>query len=144
MWCPMAYEPFSKSYKQSLIEILSFPTKKSMTRCLKQLHIECNHRILFQILCENGCNHILMVHLTNRWWYGNRKDNVVFSLQIFIHMESMIDDKVTWMSNISFENVIMIKSLQIWLKTDYANDVSFHTKQCNHKIILQWFKNDYL
>ncbi len=52
-------------------------------------------------------------------------------------MESMIGDKVTWMSNISFENVTRIKSFQIWLKNDYANDMSLHTRQCNHKIILQ-------
>ncbi len=52
-------------------------------------------------------------------------------------MASMNDDKQTWMSNISFENVTRIKSFQIWLKNDYANDVSFHTRQCNHKIILQ-------
>jgi archaellum biogenesis ATPase FlaH len=35
----------------------------------------------------------------------------------------MIDDKVMWMSKISFENVIMIKSFQIWLKNNYENDM---------------------
>jgi hypothetical protein len=36
-----------------------------------------------------------------------------FSLQVFIHMASTIDDKVMLMYNISFENVTRIKSLQI-------------------------------
>ncbi len=52
-------------------------------------------------------------------------------------MASMNGNKVMWITNISFENVIRIKSFQIWLKNEYANDVSFRTKQCNHKIILQ-------
>ncbi len=57
-------------------------------------------------------------------------------------MASMIDDKVTCMSKISLENVIKIKSFQIWLKNDFTNDVSLY-KQDGYKIILQWFKNDY-
>jgi hypothetical protein len=53
----------------------------------------------------------------------------------------MIDDKVMWMSKISFENVIMIKSFQIWLKNNYENDMEkmmCYYKQCGHTIILQW------
>ncbi len=38
-------------------------------------------------------------------------------------MTSMIDDKVIWMFKISFENMTKIKSFQIWLKNDYANDM---------------------
>jgi hypothetical protein len=41
------------------------------------------------------------------------KDDVIFSLQIFIHMTSMIDDKMAWMSKISYKNVTKIKSFQI-------------------------------
>ncbi len=58
-------------------------------------------------------------------------------------MASMVDDKVTWMSKISFENVIKIMSFQIWLKNDYANGVHKMMWHYGHKIILQWFKNDY-
>jgi hypothetical protein len=54
----------------------------------------------------------------------------------------MIDNKMMWMFKISFENVAMIKSFQMWLKNNYENDVSLQ-KQCGHIIILQWFKNDY-
>jgi len=54
-----------------------------------------------------------MVQLTNRPCHDNRKNDVVFSLQVFIHMASTIDDKMTWMSKISYENVIKIKSFHI-------------------------------
>jgi len=51
---------------QSLEEILSFTTKKSMIKCYKQLIIDFNNRTLFQILCAKNCSHILMVHLTSK------------------------------------------------------------------------------
>jgi len=41
------------------------------------------------------------------------KVDVIFSLQVFIHMASTIDDKMMWMSKISYENVAKIKSFQI-------------------------------
>jgi hypothetical protein len=41
------------------------------------------------------------------------KDGMIFPLQVFIHMVSMIDEKMMWMSKISFENMIRIKSFQI-------------------------------
>jgi hypothetical protein len=85
--------------------------------------IDCSHGILLQILCEKNCSHILVVHLTSKWWHGNRNDDIIFSLQVFIHMASMIDDKLMWMSKISFENVTRIKSFQIWLKNNYANNM---------------------
>ncbi len=96
-----------------LKEILYFATDKSMTKCFKWLIIEYNNRILLQILCVKGCSHILMVHLISTRWCGNRKNDVVFSSQIFIHMAFTIDGKMTWMSKISYENVIHIKSFQI-------------------------------
>jgi hypothetical protein len=43
---------------QSLKEILSFATKKSMIKCFKQLIIDFNNRILLQILHVKSCNHI--------------------------------------------------------------------------------------
>jgi hypothetical protein len=64
------------------------------------------------------------MHLTSKWWHVKRKDDIIFWLQIFIHMASMIDNKVIWMSKISFENMTRIKSFQIWIKNDYANDVN--------------------
>jgi hypothetical protein len=35
---------------------------------------------------------------------------MLFSLQVFTHMASMINDKMTWMFKISYENVTKIKS----------------------------------
>jgi hypothetical protein len=54
-----------------------------------------------------------MVHLINKQWCDTKKVDVIFSLQVFIHMTSTIDDKMTWISKISYENVIRIKSFQI-------------------------------
>jgi len=41
------------------------------------------------------------------------KDDIIFSLQVFIDTASMIDEKVMWMFKISFENMITIKSNKI-------------------------------
>jgi len=97
----------------TLEEILSFATKISMTKYPKQLRNDCNNRILLQILCVKSYSHILVVHLTSRWWRGNMMADVVFSLQVFIHMAFMIDDKMICMSKKSCENVTRIKSFQI-------------------------------
>jgi hypothetical protein len=96
-----------------LAEILSFVTKKSMIKCPKWLVVNYSNRILLQILHVKSCSHISMVHLTSKQWCGDMKDDVIFSLQVFIHMASTIDDKMTWTSKISYENVIRIKSFQI-------------------------------
>ncbi len=66
-------------------KIMSFATNRS---------IIYNYPILFQFLCEKNYSHILMVHLINKWWHANKKNDIIFSLQFFIHMASMIDDKV--------------------------------------------------
>jgi len=50
--------------------------------------------------------------LINRRGHDTRRDDVVFSLQVFIHMAYMIDDKMMWMSKISYENVTKIKSFK--------------------------------
>jgi hypothetical protein len=84
-----------------------------MNECPKQLVIDYNNKILFQILCVKSCSHILLMHLTSKRRHGNMKDDIIFSLQVFIHMTSTIDDKMMWMSKISYENVIRIKSFQI-------------------------------
>jgi hypothetical protein len=104
------------------------------TFCLMQLRnqwlnvsnnyiIDCTYKILLKILCVKNYNHILVVHLISKWWHGKRNDGIIFSLQVFIHMASMIDDKLMWMSKISFENVTKIQSFQIWLKNNYANNM---------------------
>jgi hypothetical protein len=54
-----------------------------------------------------------MVHFTSKQWRGNKKVDDIFSLEVFIHMASMIDDKMTWMFKISYENVTKIKSFKI-------------------------------
>jgi hypothetical protein len=56
----------SQLFDNILEEILSFATKKSMTKCPKRLLIDCNNKILLQILRVKSCNHILMVHLINK------------------------------------------------------------------------------
>jgi hypothetical protein len=102
--------------------------------------IDYNHRILFQILCGESCYHILVMHLTSRWC-GTRKDDIVFSLHVFIHMAFTIDDKVMWMFTISFENVIRIKSFQIWLNNDYANHVDKIMCHYIDNVIIKLFYN---
>jgi hypothetical protein len=91
----------------TLKENLSIVIKKSITKCPKWLIIDYGNKILLQILRVKSCNHILVVHLTNRWWHGNMKDDVI------IHMASTIYNKMTWMSKILYENVTRIKSFQI-------------------------------
>jgi len=59
-----------------------------------------------------------------------------------MHMASMIDDKVTWMSKISFENVTSIKSFQIWVKNNYANDMEKMMCHYIDNVVIQLFYND--
>ncbi len=98
---------FSNLINVTLEEILSFVTKKLTSKCSKWLVIDYSNRILFQILCVKDCNHILVVHLISRQWRGNMKDDVKFSLQVFIHMASMINDIMMWMSKYH---------MKMWLK----------------------------
>jgi hypothetical protein len=118
-----------------------FAIKTSMIKyILNDYIIHYSHKILLQILCEKSCNHILLVHLTGRLWCGNRRDDINISSQIFIHSTSMINDKMTWMSKISFENVT-IKSFKIWLKNNYANDVDEMMCHYIDNLIKQLFYN---
>jgi len=41
------------------------------------------------------------------------KNDIIFLLQVFIHMTFVIDDKVMWMSKMLFEIVTKIKSFKI-------------------------------
>jgi len=96
--------------------------------------VDHNHRILLQILCKKNCGHILLMHFSSRW-HVNKKNDIIISLQVFIHMASMIDDKVTCMSKITFDNVTKIMSFHIWLQNDYANDMDKMNTKYIHKII---------
>jgi len=80
-----------------------------------------------------------MVHLTSRWWHNNKNDDIIFSLQIFIHMTSLIDDKMMWMFKISFENVIKIKIISNITKNNYANDVDKMICHYIDNVVIQLF-----
>jgi hypothetical protein len=54
----------------------------------------------------------------------------------------MIDEKMTWMSKISFENVAMIKSFQTWLKNNDGNDVDKMMCHYKNNVVTQLFYND--
>jgi hypothetical protein len=67
-----------------------------------------NHKLLFWVLCVKS--HILVGHVTSRWWGGNKMRDVNFHHFYFICMTSMIDDKVMWTSNY---HTIIKKWLQV-------------------------------
>jgi hypothetical protein len=46
------------------------------------------------------------------------------------------------MFKISFENVTKIKSFQIWLKTNYENDVEKMMCHYKNNVVIQLFSND--
>jgi len=54
----------------------------------------------------------------------------------------MIDDKMTWMSRILFENATKINSFQIWLKNNYEIDVDKMMCHYKNNVIIQLFYND--
>jgi hypothetical protein len=58
-------------------------------------------------------------------------------------MAYTISDKMRWMFKISYENVTRIKTFQIQLKNDYANDVDKMICHCIHNVIIKWFYNDF-
>ncbi len=72
--------------------------------------------IIFESLWNNFMNTLFL------WWHIIL--SMSFSLQVIIHITLMLDDKMTWMSKISIENVTGIKSFQIWLKNNYENMMS--------------------
>jgi len=55
----------------------------------------------------------------------------------------MINDKMTWISKISFENATRIKSFEIWLNNNY--EIIYVDKMMCHyidNVIIQLFYND--
>jgi len=56
------------------------------------------HKLLLWIMCVKNHSHILMGHVTSRWWGGNKMGDVSYHFY-FIYIASMIGDKVEWMSN---------------------------------------------
>ncbi len=115
----------SNSRKFHNMSLIIF-TKRNLVLCnkknpwlniLNDYIIDYSHKILLQILCVKSYSHILMLHLTSKWW--------CFFIAIFIHMAFMINEKMMWMSKISFENVTRIKIIsnitkewlcRIWIK----------------------------
>jgi hypothetical protein len=57
-------------------------------------------------------------------------------------MTYVIDDKMTWMFKILFENVIRIKSFQILIKIDYVNDTN--KRMCHYidNVVIKILYND--
>jgi hypothetical protein len=70
------------------------------------------------------------------------KMSMSFSLQVFIHIACLIDDKMMWMSKISYENVIRIKSIKIKSNNDYTNDMDKMMCHYIHNVIIKLFLND--
>ncbi len=86
---------------------MSFATKKSMTRCLKCV---IYNKMQSEDITSNPMWKKLQSYISGAFdqqimKFGNKKDDIIILVQVFIHMASMINDKMMWMSKISFENV---------------------------------------
>ncbi len=57
-------------------------------------------------------------------------------------MASMIDNKMMRMCKVSFQNVTRIKSFQIWLKSNYENDMEKMMCHYKNNVVMQLFYND--
>jgi hypothetical protein len=45
-----------------------------------------NYKLLFLIVCVKTHNHILLWHVTSRWWGGNKMEGVSFHHVYLIYM----------------------------------------------------------
>jgi len=94
-------QPF-RNNAYPLKEILSFATKKLMTICPKWLIIDCNNRILFQILCVKSCSHILVEHLISIY-----DDVITRRLMSFFHYKfTSICIHDWWQNDMDIQNII--------------------------------------
>jgi hypothetical protein len=68
-----------------------------------------SHKLLLWLLCVKNHSHILMGHVTNRWWSDNEMEGVSFCHFYFIYMASMTNDKVTQLSNCHYNDLKKLK-----------------------------------
>jgi len=54
----------------------------------------------------------------------------------------MIDDKMTWMSKVSIENVIRIKIISNMIKNNHANDVDKMMWHYINNVVIKLLYND--
>jgi hypothetical protein len=71
-------------------------------------------KLLLWILCVKIHSHILVGHVINRWWSGNKMEGVNFHHFYFIYITYMIIDKVMRMSNYCYNVLKMNTSHLIW------------------------------
>ncbi len=69
-----------------------------------------SHKLLLWILCVENHSHILMRHVTSRWWSGNKTGMWVFITFISFNEASMIDSKVMWTSNSNHRSSLVMRS----------------------------------
>ncbi len=119
----------TNKYTWILTNVLSFSL--SASKCAHTLHyVWIRNQHFVHAHYSMFTLHITCCFFWVQIMHGNKKDEIIFSLQIFIHKASMSEDKVMQMSKISFENVLTIKLFKILLKNNYANDVN--KMMCHH------------
>jgi hypothetical protein len=94
--------------------IMSFATRNLCLLVLNDYIYDFNHKVLLWILYVKSHSHILVGHVTNRWWSGNKMEGVNFHHFYFIYIAYMTIDKVTWMSNCHYNVLKMNTTHLIW------------------------------
>ncbi len=70
--------------------IMPFATRNLRLQVLNDYIYDFNHKPLLWILCVKNHSHILMGHVINRWWSGNKMEGVNFHHFYFIYIAYMI------------------------------------------------------